>query len=437
MVEIGILKSERIELSVNGEYFIEEINTKIHEKQFAVFQKGAIKLKNNKKLFKKLTFVPRKYNTSLIQISNVIIGINFHWQRSESQIFQGTLILKSCSDGIIVINRLYVEDYLKSVISSEMKATSHKELLKAHAVISRSWLMAQMERRKSGTQKQQNSSTYLDNKNEIIKWYDSNDHKNFDVCADDHCQRYQGVSRIENVVVEAVNETEGELIMYDNKICDARFSKSCGGVSESFENVWENTKIPYLSKIIDSDIIPKNIVDLRNEKNAKNHILSSPTAFCNTNKKNVLNQILNEYDIGTNFFRWRVEYSQSELSKLIKNKSGIDFGEIISMKPIERGESARIVRLEIIGKKEKKIIGKELEIRRILSESHLNSSAFVVETYNKIKNVPQKFVLKGAGWGHGVGLCQIGAAVMANKSYNYKQILLHYFKGAEIVRLKK
>ncbi|NTV19399.1 MAG: SpoIID/LytB domain-containing protein, partial [Bacteroidales bacterium] len=337
---------------------------------------------------------------------------------------------------ITAINLLGVEEYLTSVISSEMSATASLELLKAHAVISRSWLLAQIDKNIEITNSSEKYSTMTESEGELIRWYDREDHTRFDICADDHCQRYQGITRASTPIVkDAIGQTRGELLMSEGKICDARYSKSCGGVFEEFQYCWEDKKYPYLVKQRDSKsdtIIP----DLTVEKNAVEWIKESPESFCNTTDKKVLSQVLNNYDQETvNFYRWSVKYSQKELSQLILKRSGTDYGDILDLVPIERGTSGRLVKLKIVGTKRTRIIGKELEIRRTLSESHLYSSAFFVEKEMGPEQAPLAFTLKGAGWGHGVGLCQIGAAVMGEKGYNYKEILLHYFIGATINKM--
>jgi stage II sporulation protein D len=359
-----------------------------------------------------------------------VIGIDFHWEQKENQKFRGELKLLVEGDNILVINTLDVETYLKSVISSEMRADSSPELLKAHAVVSRSWLFAQME--KKTELKEKNYKALQKTDKELIRWYDREDHSLFDVCADDHCQRYQGITREHNPnVVAAINATAGQVLMSEGKTCDTRYSKCCGGASESFEKVWEPVVHPYLQKVIDYKGDEKQEKDLTLEENAVEWIKNKPAAFCNTTNKEVLRQVLNDYDqSSTDFYRWRVEYTQKELATLIKAKSGINFGDILDLLPEERGESGRLVKLRIVGANKTLVVGKELEIRRWLSPSHLYSSAFIVSKENISGGIPQKFVLTGAGWGHGVGLCQIGAAVMGHEGYTYREILSHYFKGA-------
>ncbi len=360
-------------------------------------------------------------------LRGVTIGVNFHWERKEDQRFGNNLKFIVEGDRITAINLIGVEDYLTSVISSEMSATASEELLKAHAVISRSWLLAQMAKNKEITTSKSTYSAFTENEQERIKWYDREDHINFDVCADDHCQRYQGMTRQSTTKVrEAIEATWGELLKYDGKICDARFSKSCGGAFEEFQNCWENVRYPYLAKQRDSKRITE-LPDLTQEEEAFKWITGSPEAFCNTTDKEILSQVLNNYDQETtDFYRWRVEYTPEELSSLILKRIGIDFGLVTDLIPVERGTSGRLIKLKIVGSKRTLTIGKELEIRKALSPSHLYSSAFVVLKENG------KFVLVGAGWGHGVGLCQIGAAVMGAQGYKYKDILLHYYIGASI-----
>ena len=271
-----------------------------------------------------------------------------------------------------------------------------------------------------------------------MKWYERDAHTHFDVCADDHCQRYQGITKASTqAVIEAIEATKGQVLMYNGEICDARFSKSCGGVSENFENCWAPEHYPYLTKVIDNSSMHENFAtDLTIEENAEKWIRESPEAFCNTNDKKILSQVLNNYDQETtDFYRWKVEYTQAQMAEIISRRSGYDFGEIIDFKPLKRGESGRIIELQITGTKLTVIVGKELEIRKWLSNSHLYSSAFVVDKSDIKDGVPQKFTLTGAGWGHGVGLCQIGAAVMGEQGYKYHEILQHYFQNAELTTI--
>lgn len=369
------------------------------------------------------------------EIKDVVIGVNFHWQRKENQQFSGDIKIIVEGDKLTIINVLPVEDYLRSVISSEMSAHASQELLKAHAVISRSWLLAQIEKNKRIADAGENYCACTENDAERIKWYDREDHVNFDVCADDHCQRYQGVTRQTTPkVAKAVDATEGEVLMYDDELCDARFSKCCGGVFEEFENCWEPRHYNYLTARRDS-AEPMNFPNLRNESNATEWINTRPDAFCNTADKEILEQVLNNYDQETtDFYRWDVKYTRQELADLVRRRTGIDFGDIIDLQPVERGTSGRLVRLRFVGTKHTMVIGKELEIRRSLSESHLYSSAFTVQRHNidPETGVPEQISLHGAGWGHGVGLCQIGAAVMGAKGYDYRTILNHYFPGSSL-----
>jgi SpoIID/LytB domain protein len=368
-------------------------------------------------------------------LQEVVIGIGFHWEQKEEQEFQGALKLIIAGGEIQVVNVISVEDYLISVISSEMRGDSSPALLRAHTIISRSWLLAQIQKQDALAGSGESYEPEHSSEGEYIRWYDREDHDLFHVCADDHCQRYQGTTRSHNPeVVRAVNETAGEVLAYGGLICDARFSKCCGGVVEEFQYNWEPVVHPYLKRVEDNP--PSSGIqsgDLKLEENAVRFIMDSPEAFCNTNDAALLSQVLNDYDqSSSDFFRWEVRYSQKEISSLIRDKSGIDFGEILDLLPVERGESGRLVRLKIIGSKKTLIVGKELEIRRWLSSSHLYSSAFIVKKEEVNNGVPGFFLLRGAGWGHGVGLCQIGAAVMASRGYKHTEILNHYFIGATI-----
>ena len=361
-------------------------------------------------------------------LKNVRIGIGFHWDRLEDQEFEGTLEIRNNADGTqTAINRLDVEDYLSSVITSEMSATSSLELLKAHAVISRSWVLRPIISPSTCTDKPD-----LSDPDRHVVWYERDAHEGFDVCADDHCQRYEGITRRDEHpeaaanVQKAIDATRGQVLMYDGKVCDARFYKSCGGATELFENAWANEHYPYLEAVRDEIGTP--LPDLTIEENAQEFIRTSPSAYCNTTDARVLSQVLNNYDQETkDFYRWTVQYTAAELSEIIRERSGIDFGEILDLVPIKRGPSARLYEMKIVGSKRTMVIGKELEIRKWLSKSHLYSSAFVVD-----RNEQGDFILTGAGWGHGVGLCQIGAAVMADRGYTYEQILAHYFPGSEL-----
>ncbi len=427
-INIGIMTNSIIEFRLNGVYKLLENDTLYTGDNIITRQNDRILF--DEKLYPSLSFIPLYYETASFILKNVSIGIQFHWERTEEQTFKGSLRFIREEENIRAINTLPVEDYLESVISSEMSATSSFQLLKAHAVISRSWLLAQLNKKEQiGKESDRYNSTFISDE-KVIRWYDREDHVNFDVCADDHCQRYQGITKVSTPLVkEAIRETFGEVLMAENKICDARFSKCCGGITEEFENCWEPKHFSYLSSVFCNEK-PSRLTSF------EDWILSSPPAFCNTQDKKVLEQVLNNYDQETHdFYRWTVEYTQQELSQLITQKTNIDFGDIIDLTPEERGKSGRIVQLLITGTKKRLHIGKELEIRKILSKSHLYSSAFVVEKKNRIDGVPQNFVLHGAGWGHGVGLCQIGAAMMAEKGYDYRNILSHYFQNTSIEKL--
>lgn len=430
MVNVGIMTQKSILFVLNGSYIETETGEELQGEQRAIWTNGKILF--NGKLYEDLFFEPTDKKSCSFDLKAVTIGVDFHWQRREDQRFRGALNLAVTEEGIVAINQIDAEEYLTSVISSEMSANASKQLLKAHAVISRSWLLAQIEKNQQLAKGEKPYTSCQQDEEQLIRWYDREDHVLFDVCADDHCQRYQGITRETNPVVkEAIQETRGEVLLYDGVICDARFSKCCGGVTERFENCWEPIDHPYLAVLRDAP--EKEHPDLTNEEEAQKWIRTAPSAFCHTTDKAILSQVLNNYDQETtDFYRWQVIYTQEELAELIHRKSGIDFGQILNLVPLERGGSGRIVRLKIIGSQRSLIIGKELEIRRTLSESHLYSSAFVVDKELSANGVPTCFILTGAGWGHGVGLCQIGAAVMGAKGYTYDAILTHYFPGATI-----
>ena len=429
-INVGIVSAKEIHFTLNGHFFAK--GETVSDKQVVSFSEGGILWNDSQ--YRELTFTPQDENNSF-SLYDVTIGLNYHWERQETQVFSGTLKLVVDEDKIVAINILPVEEYLISVISSEMSANSSLELLKAHAVISRSWLFAQMEKRKALKGKDEGFFSFIKTKEEYIRWYDREDHTIFDVCADDHCQRYQGITKASNdIVAEAVHATRGHLLMHGKKICDARFSKCCGGVTEEFESCWEDNHYPYLTSVRDAEK-EENLTfpDLTKEEEAKHWIRRAPQSFCDTHDKKILSQILNNYDQETtDFYRWKVRYTQAELAELIRTKTKTDYGEIIDLIPVQRGPSGRICKLKIVGTLKTLTIGKEMEIRRILSESHLFSSAFVVDKGEVKEGIPQWFLLSGAGWGHGVGLCQIGAAVMGERGYTYEEILLHYYKGAEI-----
>lgn len=436
-IEVGVLFAPEFSFALEGAYKLKSTGEEFEGKGEALLKDGAITIMINGEAISSdlpLEFEPVNYEEASFELKDVVIGINFHWERKEDQRFKGTLRIIREEGHLTAVNRLPMEDYLISVISSEMSATSSPQLLRAHAVISRSWLMAQKEKEQM-LKETGNYETVIEKEGEKIKWYDREDHTNFDVCADDHCQRYQGITRASTKEVEAaIADTFGEVLIYDNEICDARFSKSCGGIAEVFENVWEPVNHPYLTKVIDNDFAPEGFrLDLKQEDAAREWITGNPPAFCNTQDKEVLSQVLNDYDQETaDFYRWRVTLSQEDVKRLLEKKIDLDLGDVMDMIPVERGESGRLIRLKIVGTKGELTIGKELEIRKALSESHLYSSAFVVEKEAGERGIPKSFTLIGAGWGHGVGLCQIGAAVMGAKGYSYHEILTHYFRGATL-----
>lgn len=443
-VHVGILSEKRIKFVLPTYYeaqgsYCQGVATRckvVSGEQEVTYDNGEIQWDGSS--YESLVFIPFDYDNDAFELKDVTIGVNFHWERKENQRFMGALKFIVEDEKLTAVNLINVEDYLTSVISSEMSATASLELLKAHAVISRSWLMAQIQKNKENASTSAGSSSFTRTDEELIRWYDREDHTRFDVCADDHCQRYQGITRAStDIVKQAIAATRGQVLMSGGEICDARFSKCCGGAFEEFQYCWEDKKYPYLAKKRDLATETAELPDLTKEAEADRWIRTSPEAFCHTTDKRILSQVLNNYDQETtDFYRWKVEYTQDELAKLIRERSGIDFGQLIDLIPVARGTSGRIWKLEIVGTKQTLIIGKELEIRRTLSPSHLYSSAFVVDKEDiAADGIPGRFILTGAGWGHGVGLCQIGAAVMGEQGYKYDQILLHYYIGATIEKL--
>ena len=442
-VNVGIVSGQKIHFSLNKPYLAK--GEMVTGEQEVAFSEGGILWNGNQ--YSSLTFHPQSADASF-SLSDVTIGVNFHWERKETQTFLGTLHFVVESDKICAINELPVERYLESVISSEMSATSSLELLKAHAVISRSWLLAQMKKRREVAESGNNFFSFVKKDDRLIRWYDREDHTIFDVCADDHCQRYQGITKETSPhVAEAIRQTKGQILMDGDDICDARFSKCCGGVTEEFQYCWEDTPKNYLSSVRDiiqgvksvGSAAPAPLPSLQDEAAADAWIRSNPPAFCNTTDKKILSQVLNDYDQETaDFYRWKVTLTQEKLKQLLDEKLKMNFGDILDLQAEERGKSGRISKLRIVGTEKTFVIGKELEIRRALSDTHLYSSAFVVDRCDiDEKGVPQRFDIIGAGWGHGVGLCQIGAAVMGEDGFDYDAILLHYYQGAEIKKVYK
>ena len=403
-ITVGILSAPEVSFHLDTPYYIDGMS--VEGEQTAVVQPNGILWKG--KVYTKLTFTPPLEGTgeAVFCLYGVTIGKQFHWERQQIQVFTGALHLVQKDNQIVVINELPLEDYLVSVISSEMKNTCSLEFLKASAVISRSWLLAQLRKKKEKT------PSFTPTDKELIRWWDREDHDLFDVCADDHCQRYQGITVASNPnVQQAVNETRGQVLIADSEICDARFGKCCGGQTNEFQYCWQNIRKSYLSSVTDP--------------------------FCNTSNRKVLSQVLNDYDLETqNFYRWEVCFTQEELRQLIERNLGITFGDILRLEPLEAGPGGHISRLRIVGTERTYIIGKELQIRKTLSTSHLLSSAFTVSLEDIQDNVPQTIVLNGKGWGHGVGMCQIGAAVMGHQGYSYQEILRHYYPGSVIKNVR-
>ena len=434
-ISVGILTAPTLEFAFCGNYLYKGLPV-VSEKRFSVtLQNGLLFWNGNS--YEELCFSPQVYDEDFFSLYGVTIGLHFHWERQELQSFRGILKLLPVAEGVLAINIVRAEVYLKSVIASEMKGSASKSFLMAHAVISRSWLFAQIEKRKGTKCCLNDHLNHYEVSNErIIRWYDREDHLLFDVCADDHCQRYQGINRLLSpAVFEAVDATRGLVLTYDGSICDARFSKCCGGFTEEFQYCWDDVLHPYMSSV--SDLRGKKGTFLSSEGDVDRFIRTRPDAFCSAPSKEVLSVVLNDYDCETtDFYRWRKVFSQEELTCLIEKNTGIRFGKILSLSPLKRGASGRICELRITGTLRSLVIGKELLIRRVLSSSHLYSSAFVVDAIDIDENgVPASFIIHGAGWGHGVGLCQIGAAVMGNEGYSFSEILKHYYPTAILQRI--
>lgn len=427
-IRVGIVQSAAVTVRLNGHYLVNGVATADTVLKFE-YAGGMVAFGGL--TVPRVNIVPCSEECTAT-ISDVTIGIDFHWQRREDQQFRGAIEIIAAQGRLIAINRVDIETYLQSVIASEMNANAPAEFLKAHAVISRSWALAQINGR---SRELPGECTETDD--EIVKWYDHSVHTLFDVCADDHCQRYQGCAKASTPqTAEAIEQTRGEVLTYGGEICDARFSKCCGGITERFSTCWQPIDYPYLAPV--SDTPDERPADCSSEGDARRWIESAPAdPFCANPSDEVLAAVLNTYDRATpHLYRWRVDYTAPELARIIRERTGTDYGLIRDLRPLHRGPSGRIDRLLISGTRRTRIIGKELEIRRSLSPTHLYSSAFTVERHDtNADGIPAAWTLRGAGWGHGAGLCQIGAAVMATRGYGYRQILAHYFRGAEITRI--
>jgi SpoIID/LytB domain protein len=444
VIRVGLMtRAAEVKFSLEGG-FATAAGEQVPDGDYTARVVGGVVRVEGKKSFEAGSFIasPADFDSCRVTIQDVVIGIDFHWERCESQQFQGAIGLTAGADGLTIVNELPLESYLVSVISSEMSALCPPELLRAHAIVSRSWLLAQLlvkGESKNNTGSRSVTESADGSTKEIIRWYDRENHIDFDVCADDHCQRYQGISKaFSRASFDAVNDTAGVALVFDDEVCDARYSKSCGGMTEIFGAAWEDKSVPYLSAVYDWQGSPDGYgLPLSEETNAERWITSAPAAFCNANSPDLMARILPGFDQETlDFYRWEVIYTQQEIQDLIGERLGEDVGEILSLDALARGESARIIRLQIRGKKKTLVIGKELEIRRALSRSHLYSSAFVARAEGgEESGTPHCFRLIGAGWGHGVGLCQIGAAVMADRGEGHEEILAHYFRGATLTKL--
>jgi stage II sporulation protein D len=432
LIQVALLQNDqKAHIALNGVFFLKDGGEYAGD-YVVCADHGQVVLKDssNQEIIRQKDILLQPERESFFTVSNVKIGIDFHWQRTQEQSFRGSLFLSAVADSSFnLINKIPLEDYLESVISSEMSAEAPLEFLKAQAITARSWLLSMLAKKNA-----QLPPAQVKTENEIVVWQDVNDHEGFDVCADDHCQRYQGITRIisENVH-EAIKSTRGNFLTYDGAICDARYYKSCGGRTEVFATAWEDSQPGYLQSITDD---AEKHPPVHREEEARKWLSGRPPAYCNTTNQELLKKILPSFDQETpDFYRWRVEYSRKELEEIIRKKSGIDFGELKNLIPLERGPSGRIFKLKIEGSEKTMIVGKELAIRRWLSPSHLLSSAFFVKKTNAVDGSVENFILIGGGWGHGVGLCQIGAAVMASKGFKTEEILGHYFTGAQIQKL--
>ena len=437
MIRVGFLTGIRdVDLSLTGSFLTDSGERLEEGDNTASCENGAVRL-DGVGGTPEITLFPSDSESCRFTVHGVKIGIDFHWERKESQQFQGSLKIVAAGESLTLINELPLEQYLVSVISSEMSASCPAELLRAHAVVSRSWLLAQL-RQPAGDSAHSRLSDAR--KDELIRWYDRESHRGFDVCADDHCQRYQGISKaFSPAAFDAVRDTRGNVLVYNDEIVDARYSKSCGGFTEVYRAAWEDKNVPYLTSLYDDvGSVPDNYrLPLTSEENAEAWITASPPSFCGEVTPALLARIVPAFDQETqDFYRWRIEYSQQELGEILSLRLGVDFGRVRALEPVERGESGRLIRLRIVGENRSLIIGKELEIRRALSRSHLYSSALVIRSVrNADSEYPVRFEFSGAGWGHGVGMCQIGAAVMADRNHKHREILSHYFKGAEVRQL--
>jgi len=436
-ITVGIM-GQRAEVTVrlNGDFRGDDFGT-VAGQVSARAQAGMIVLSDgsHREIIRSPSIRLTGLNDSTFTLFDVTIGNRFHWERREDQTFQGNLILRVREDGTFAaINEINLEDYLKSVISSEMNGEAPMEFLKAHAILSRSWLLAALGRKEKRNETSLVEGKAAEKEGAVIRWYDREDHDLFDVCADDHCQRYQGITKIVSGHAEdAVHKTFGRVITYQGNICDARYSKACGGITEEFDTAWGDKRVPYLRSTSDASV---SYQPIGTEEEASRWFLSDPEAYCNIKDERLIEKVLPGFDRETKgFFRWRVEYSREELEGILREKAGFDFGILREIVPLRRGPSGRISRLKIVGSKLGLIVGKELEIRRWLSMSHLYSSAFVVTVRRHDTGEVERFIFDGAGWGHGVGLCQIGAAVMASRGFSAEEILRHYFRGVEIEKI--
>jgi SpoIID/LytB domain protein len=437
IVTVGILNAKRIKIKIVGEYLFPRKEIYMRGRLIFSDAHNGIMLETSLGTYyvsENDVFEPFPPHNASFIVDDVTVGKKFHWEHKERHRYSGSFKIIRENGALTLVNIIPLENYLESVIRSEMNENAPFSLLKAQAVVARSWTLSQM---KKGGKKGVNERR---KKGEVLRWYERDGHVNYVFCNDDHCQRYHGIGKSQSIAVhEAVEQTRGLVLTGKNGLCDARYFKSCGGRTELFRNVWGEDEGDCISSVEDYDYPTEfTDVDLSIEKNARKWILSEPEAFCNTKDEKILSSVLVDFDKKTvDFYRWRKEYTQEEISALIKKKLKKDYGAILDLLPVERGASGRVIKLKIVGEKRTLIIGKELEIRRTLSETHLYSSAIIIDKEDVQNGVPQKFVIRGAGWGHGVGMCQIGAAVMGEKGYEFDEILAHYYPETKIKRYYK
>lgn len=400
-------RSENLKIYFDGEKV--DINHKL-----IVFEAEDKRISFNGKTINKIEIVQDK-NDSYITLKSVIAGRGFHWAKHIEVKLAFKLEFSVREGSLLVINEMPIEEYLACVATSEMSAECPESYIEAQTIVARSWMLANVEQK----------HTYL----------------GFDVCNDDCCQRFQGVNNLTPHSKKAADNTRGQVLLYENEIVDARYSKSCGGVMEKFENLWENSPKDYMQNKSDSH--NEFNVDLTKESELKTWVNTVPKSFCSPHyiKEEELHKYLGHVDEQSKYFRWKVETTQEELVENIKDKLDIDICFVLLLIPIKRAGSGRILELEISyldsnNIKNTLIIYKDYEVRRVLHKMFLYSSAMTIDAINENDSkYPTKFVLNGAGWGHGAGLCQIGGIGMSLAGYRTDEIVKHYYPGAELSKI--